>query len=208
MQSSPEAAVLLAPPPATTRFVLWPLPDLSAALPQAPPPSVEEAAPSAEEQAYARGVADGGRQARDEHERTLRALRESAAALAQALRQARAAWLDGLEANLHALALAVARQVIDREVAAAPEIVAELVRRALALVDVPDAITVRVNPADVAGVEALRHGPDDGVALPAFALVADPALSRGGCVVETPGRLVDGRVETALLALYDRLRNG
>jgi flagellar biosynthesis/type III secretory pathway protein FliH len=207
MRSSPDAVALLARPPATTRFVLWPLPDLCAVRSDALPAEVEAAA-SAEQQAYERGLADGSRHARDEHERALRALRENAAALARALHQARTAWLEGLEANLHALAVAAARHIIEREVTAAPEIVGELVRRALALVDVPDAITVRVNPADLPAVEALRHAPDDGGAPPAFAPVGDPAISRGGCVVETPGRLIDGRVETALLALYDRLRNG
>ena len=207
MPSSPDAAALLAPDPALTRFVLWPLPDLRAVQPEAPPPA-EEAAASAEQRAYERGLADGSQQAHDEHERTLRALRESTAALARALRQARAAWFDALEADLHALAVTVARRIIDREVTAAPEIVAQLVRQAIALVDVPDAITVRVNPADLAAVEALRHGPDDAGAPSAFTLAADPAISRGGCVVETPGRLVDGRVETALQALYDRMRNG
>jgi flagellar biosynthesis/type III secretory pathway protein FliH len=33
-------------------------------------------------------------------------------------------------------------------------------------------------------------------------------LSRGGCIVETPRRLVDGRIETALQALYARLSDG
>ena len=208
MPSSPDAAALLAPDPALTRFVLWPLPDLSAVRPEAPPLVEEEPAASPEQLAYERGLADGGRTARDEHERALRALRESAVTLTRALRQARAAWLDELEANLHALAVTTARRIIDREVTTAPEIVAQLVRQAMALVDVPDAVTVRVNPAEVAAVEALRHGPDDGGGLPSFTLVGDASITRGGCVVETPGRLVDGRVEPALQTLYDRLRNG
>jgi flagellar biosynthesis/type III secretory pathway protein FliH len=36
--------------------------------------------------------------------------------------------------------------------------------------------------------------------------IADTAIEPGGCLVLSPRRLVDGRVDEALVNLYDRLR--
>jgi hypothetical protein len=38
--------------------------------------------------------------------------------------------------------------------------------------------------------------------------VADTTVGRGGFAIETPQRMVDGRIDPVLLAMYDRLRNG
>jgi len=210
MRSSADA--LLAPPSTgLTHFVLWPLPDLrdvpAASLELDQPPAAE---PDAGERAHSRGIEEGRRQGRAESERELRAAREAVAALSRALHQAHTAWSDALEANLHALAVAVAHQVIEREVELAPEIVRDLVHHAAELAGGPHPVVVRVHPDDVAALAALPplEPPGADGEPPALTLQPDPAVGRGGCIAETPSRLVDGRVETALLALYQRLRNG
>ena len=203
---SSASSVLGEPPATVTTFVLWPLPDLREQADEALG-LADAAGPDAEERAYQRGLEDGQRRTREEGERELRAAHEAFAALSHALQQAHTAWSEALEGNLHALAVAVARHVIEEELKVEPEVVRGLVRRAVDLVEGPGPITVRVHPDDVAALAALQAAAADDDR-PALVLQPDPTIGRGGCVVETPSRLVDGRVETALLALYHRLRNG
>jgi flagellar biosynthesis/type III secretory pathway protein FliH len=103
----------------------------------------------------------------------------------------------------------VAHQVIGREVAIEPELVLELVRRALDEVDTESPVSVRVHPQDLPLVQArLGAAGAEGGEQIEIAFAADASLNRGGCIVETPRRLVDGRIETALQALYVRLSDG
>ena len=201
-----SASALSAAPPA--HFALWPLPDLRV-VPQAvldADQAREE--PSAEELAYERGVAEGHREARGAAEAEWRAAVQVLATAADTVRATRSRWLDTAEANLYALATAVAHQVIDREVSIEPELVLELVRRALDEIDAESPVTVRVHPQDLPLVQArLGAAGSEGEQIE-IAFAADASLSRGGCIVETPRRLVDGRIETALQALYVRLSDG
>jgi flagellar biosynthesis/type III secretory pathway protein FliH len=204
MRSS--ASALPAAPPA--HFALWPLPDLRVVTQAALELDQAREEPSVEELAYERGVTEGHREASGAAEAEWRAAVQVLATAADAVRATRSRWLDTAEANLYALATAVAHQVIDREVSIEPELVLELVRRALDEIDAESPVTVRVHPHDLSLVQArLGAAGNEGEQIE-IAFAADASLSRGGCVVETPRRLVDGRIETALQALYVRLSDG
>jgi flagellar biosynthesis/type III secretory pathway protein FliH len=85
-----------------------------------------------------------------------------------------------------------------------PTILRDLVARGLALVkpDVP--VTVKLHPQDIAAVEAeLRARGAD--ASREIRWAADPGLMRGGFLVEGADRIVDGRLDESLRALYERL---
>jgi flagellar biosynthesis/type III secretory pathway protein FliH len=148
--------------------------------------------------AYAAGVAAGYAEgAAAEHERIASAAAALDAALAQ-LRAQEARWLGALESNITALAMAAARHVIGREVAADPGALHGVIARALG--DFPDdePLTARVSPEDMAIVAdaSVKHD---------VRWMADPMIVRGGCVIEGRERIVDGRVDTALERLYRRL---
>jgi len=203
-----SASALSAASPA--HFALWPLPDLRVVTQAVLDADQAREEPSEEELAYERGVAEGGREARGAAEAEWRAAIKVLATAADAVRTSRSRWLDTAEANLYALATAVAHQVIDREVASEPELVLELVRRALDEIDAESPVSVRVHPLDLPLVQARlgAAGGEAGGEQIEIAFAADASLSRGGCIVETPRRLVDGRIETALQALYVRLSDG
>lgn len=204
MRSS--ASALSAASPA--RFALWPLPDLRVVTQTALDAEQAREEPSAEELAYERGVTEGRREVRGAAEAERRAAVQVLATAADAVRASKSRWLDTAEANLYALATAVAHQVIDREVSVEPALVLELVRRALDEIDTESPVTVRVHPHDlplVQGHLGVAGGEGEQIEI---AFAADASLSRGGCVVETPRRLVDGRIETALQTLYVRLSDG
>jgi flagellar biosynthesis/type III secretory pathway protein FliH len=109
--------------------------------------------------------------------------------------------LAALGHEVAAIAVDVARAVLGRELSASAGAVAELAGRALAVARDRREVTLRVNPADAAGVRGaegrlaaiLRRAP--------LAVREDPAVPQGGAVVETEAGRVDACVETQLAAL-------
>jgi flagellar biosynthesis/type III secretory pathway protein FliH len=157
--------------------------------------------------AYARGLADGERRATAQSqtrvhdaltviEKITTELRESAS-LAPAI----------LEENIAALAVLVARQIVAQEVKTSREVVADLVRRALTEFPLDQAVRIRVNPMDLSLLTAANSGeattPIAGTREATW--LADPQVSRGGCLIEGRDRIVDGRVDNALERAYRRL---
>ena len=108
-----------------------------------------------------------------------------------------------------ALAAKMAERIVGRAVALAPETMAEIAGQALAACR-PGAGTVRVriHPDDLPAVEARRAALEAGAPAATLELVADEAVGRHGCVIETPQGQVDARLETQLAALERALTAG
>jgi flagellar biosynthesis/type III secretory pathway protein FliH len=156
-------------------------------------------------QAYERGLADGLAEGAVHTRQELRPALRALGRLAEVLQAERANFARTRERNLQAIALAVAGKLVQRELAADPALVRDLLQRALDLLPLDTTLEVRLNPDDLALVEDLRD--DRGGAAPARTIqwVADPALERGAFMLESPQRMVDGRLDVALRNLYDRL---
>ena len=104
------------------------------------------------------------------------------------------------------VATAIAARVIRREVAHAPEISLSLVREALELAAGSTDLQLRMHPDDVAAlgaqVESLlgqlaRRGRE--------ALIADAAITRGGCRVDTRAGSIDQQFEAQLARIEQEL---
>lgn len=156
------------------------------------------------EDAYRRGLEEGTRtgEQRARHE-----LSSSVAAVEAALEGVAAAeerHAADLRDNLVSLAVAVARRVVDRELESSPEIVGDIVEGAIATFPPDQGLKIRVHTQDLALIKAA--GGDAGRSSPLsgrdIRWVGDDAVTRGGCVVEGPDRVVDGRVDRALERLY------
>jgi flagellar biosynthesis/type III secretory pathway protein FliH len=108
-----------------------------------------------------------------------------------------------------ALAVKMAEKIVGRAVTLAPEIMAEIAAGALASCR-PGAGTVRlrIHPDDLPAVEARRAALEAGAPAAALELVADEAVGRHGCVIETSQGRVDARLETQLAALERALTAG
>jgi flagellar biosynthesis/type III secretory pathway protein FliH len=175
--------------------------------PVAAAPRVPAAPPTALEEAWQRGY-DDGVASRDEHAERLRddavaALGAAIEGLSAVSREIR----DRLGANLPALALAVARHLVQREIVADPTVMRDLIERALTLTPLSGPVTVRLHPADLdalGDVSAFGSPVESQLELK---WVGDATVLRGGCTVETAASVVDGRVDQALLDLYERLRS-
>ncbi len=181
----------------------WLVPDLRG--PGAP--EVPEG-PSPAEDAYREGFAAGREAGREEAVAAVGEALQALAGAAQSLQAMRAALAGEMEENLYALAVAVARQVVEREVALDPAVVRELVRRALDVLPLDGALEVRLHPADLAALQGQLDVLTAAGRRVDVQWVADAAVDRGGYVIESPQRVVDGRVDPMLLALYERLRHG
>lgn len=123
---------------------------------------------------------------------------------ARALREVRERFERTGERDIQALALAAARQIAQRELTTAPEIVGDIVRRALDLVPPRTVPTVRLHPDDLAAVtQAAPIETAGGEGEVRWA--PDPSIERGGFLIEAPPRIVDGKLETVFRILCERM---
>ena len=143
----------------------------------------------------------GALEAEERIRSAVKAMEGAVVALAEVREKLAANFAD----HLHLLAVAVARQLIQREIAADAEIVVGLVERALALVPPDQLVRVHLNPEDLATVRKRLEGR---IGDRLIEWVADPAIERGSCMADSPSRVVDGRLDRALLAVLEKLRNG
>lgn len=157
--------------------------------------------------AYSRGRAEGEQAAHARARREMETALAAARAVVREARDAQAGWNRVLEENLAAMATAVATRLIQREVACDPGLLHDLVRQALAAFPPRQEIRVRVHPADLAAL-----GPDgatpEGCHDHDVRWVADEGIVRGGCLLEGPDRIVDGRLDEGLKRIYQVLAHG
>lgn len=121
---------------------------------------------------------------------------------ADAFRRKEAVSLAEVEDVVADLALGVARAVLARELEVTHNPGRDAVVRALALAPDDCPATARLHPDDAAAL-----GPLEGLAAGrALVVVADPAVERGGCVVDAAGRQVDAQLGPALERVAAALR--
>lgn len=179
--------------------VAWSLPDFGAAR----QPAIPQVDPL--EEAWARGYGDataaGEAALADERRRW-----EGAFAVARkSFDETIAAMRTEQVLALHTLSLTVARHLIEREYSGDPALVESLVRKALDIAPIGGQVTVRLNPGDLHALQEL--GGLDRFSGDAMELrwVGDVELGHGGCVVEGPTSIVDGRLDRVLLDLYEQM---
>ena len=154
-----------------------------------------------EADAYARGRADGEVTARQDAGAMIASCVQALTDAIESVRAHEARWTSNAEENVAALAIMVARHLVQREVDADPEIVRGLVQRALSQFPIDQVITVRLNPEDVASCGATVT-PDAAGRMRDVRWISDAHIQRGGCLVEGRERIIDGRVDTSLERAY------
>lgn len=157
-----------------------------------------------EQEAYRRGREDATREERARADERCRTALQAVARAAAHLESIASEFSRDRERDLQAVALAVARSLVRRELSASPEILGELVTRAIELLPLDQTLEVRVHPDDMRtlgdNLDALVP-PGRSVKLQ---WIADAAVDRGGFLVESPARIIDGRTDVALRVLYER----
>ena len=177
----------------------WDFPDMDA--PPPPPPPELDPVHQAYEQGFTEGVQEGYARREVEVRSALEALLNSVSEL-QREREEQSRLISHY---VHALSVAVAQKIVQREVTADPTIVKDLVGRSLELIPVNEPIEVHMCPADLAALRPQLDVLSAGDNMPAIQWVADSSLERASFIIESPQRVVSGKVDLALRTLYERL---
>jgi flagellar assembly protein FliH len=154
---------------------------------------------------YAEGLAAGEAAAQAQAAALHEGMRAALAGLQQAaadLRVREAASLADVADQAAALALDIAEAVLGREIASSADPGRDAIARAIGFVPEEGAVTVRLNPADhgrLGDVADLLPGRD-------AALVADPSVGSGGCVVQVGATRIDAQISAALHRVAEVLR--
>jgi type III secretion protein L len=130
---------------------------------------------------------------RDAHARAAAVLARAGLARDRMLRDA--------EREVIALALAIARKVLGREVAGGREAVVDLAAAALTEARTRRDVVLRVNPSDAAAIRASGERLSAALSGAPFQVREDPSIEPGGAIVDTEGGRIDARVETQLEAI-------
>ncbi len=106
------------------------------------------------------------------------------------------------------LALALANRVLGPLAEGDEGAVIRVVERALQLLSDRESLTIRVNPQDLRSlVEAKPQILEAFDGIQKLTVLEDPAVKRGGCLVQTPTAEIDARLDTQLAELVRSLRS-
>jgi flagellar assembly protein FliH len=152
------------------------------------------------------GLEEGGRRAMERLAEAFQAADEAA----RKVQEAQDALAAQLRDDVLVLALAVARQIVGRELAGDAETFADMVREALNAFPLDQKVKIRVHPADLSVISSANG---EGHVIPITGnrdvqWIADPEMAPGGCLVEGPERVLDGRLDHTLERIYGRLSHG
>ena len=167
------------------------------------------------EQAYQRGYADGKKKGITDAERTWHALGEKkiepfVMSLQEALLQLNTIRKEAyrkIEKEVVELALAIARQVICQEITIDREIVVCVAREALAKVEDPARIKIKMSPSDLQFIKETRAQLSNMIEnIDHVTLEAAENIQSGGCIIETDLGEIDARIEKQLQAVEESFR--
>jgi len=165
--------------------------------------AAQQQAESIKSEAFSKGYTEGQQKALQEENAALcdvsgnfqRTLEELALIRERAIKENELEIID--------LALDVARKIIGAELHNDPQTVAKVISKAISLLGVQEDLVVRVNPEDKV---LLSKGTAD--FLSAVKLVSDPAIARGGAVIESSGGKLDAQIEEQLAEIEKSLKKG
>jgi len=154
---------------------------------------IEELQNQAYQEAYDRGLREGQEQARQDITDRIQRLD----ALLQSLAQPFAELDEQVEQELAALAIAMTRQLVRRELKTSPGEIFSAIQEALAVLPANQRdILVHLHPDDARLVrENLAKSGGDAL----WRMIEDSTVMRGGCLVVTEISRVDARLETRLV---------
>jgi flagellar assembly protein FliH len=148
-----------------------------------------------ERDAFARGYASGERAGVEAGAKRAEGMLRRVAQTVEDLERLKTGLVHQTERQVVQLALALARRVVMRELTLDPDLVAAMAHVALERLGDGSPATIRLHPEDYAVVAAHRGEQWAGSHV---SVVPDPALPRGGCLVESAFGVIDASVDAQL----------
>lgn len=105
------------------------------------------------------------------------------------------------EKDLLRLSVRLAEKIIGREIKKDNKAIVDIVSTALQNARQQEGLTVRINPTDLPTVEKEKEKFSSGGRIKFVDFVADPRVSKGGCLIESEVGTIDARLETQLRVL-------
>lgn len=164
---------------------------------------LEEIRQAAFKEGFEEGHRDGLKSGQQEAQARIQRLAQIAASMAEPLDEMDAQ----VEEELAALAVAIARQLVRREIHIDPGTIVGVVREAVsALPSHSRRVQIHLHPEDAVLVREhlAPHESDE----PTWKLIEDPTLTRGGCKVVSEHSRIDATVEKRLSAAITRAMGG
>jgi flagellar assembly protein FliH len=150
-------------------------------------------------EAFAQGLAEGREAGRGE----VRAQVEKLAGMFYDLAKPFEVLNAEVERELLTLAMALARQIVRRELKTDPTQIIGIIRDAIAALPVAAReVRVHLHPEDAAVVRQ-NLAPTESER--AWTMIEDPVMARGGCQITTTASRIDARLETRLAAILSEL---
>ena len=148
---------------------------------------------------FEEGLKRGEAEAREEWRKQAASVLATLAESARRLSEFRETYRRYLDSQLPPLVVLLTKKMIRRELLLEEGTIVGMVRAALARVVGGTEVTLRVSPSDYEALNArkaeLLVGFEE---VRGIRFEADPSVTPGGCLVETPSGLVDARLETQL----------
>jgi flagellar assembly protein FliH len=144
-----------------------------------------------EREAFAKGYAQGERAGIEAGGKRAEAMLRRVAHTLTELGSLRETLIQQTERQMVQLALTIARRIVYREVSLDPELIAAMAHVALKKLGTTSPATIRLNPEDYTVVA----GDGDRWAGMPVNVVPDPAIARGGCLVESEFGRIDASID-------------
>jgi flagellar assembly protein FliH len=151
------------------------------------------------EKGHAEGLVKGRAQAAAAVAEQCKTINETLMKIADNFEKEKKLLLNQARQDMVRLAFAIAAKVIRRETSLSPDIAVRNVESAVELTANKTDITIRLSPADIASVQEFlpqlhRRFSD----MKSVKVVADEAVSRGGCLLTTTSGSVDADIKTQM----------
>jgi flagellar assembly protein FliH len=145
--------------------------------------------------AHQQGVQEGRAAAREELAAQLEAMNVRMSRAIQEMSGMRQRFRHEAEEDVVALALAIARRILHRELTMAPDALLGLVKAALEKIEAREVHRVRIRPEDAPMVKQFLEK----MGLPQkVEVISDPGLERGAAILDSSRGALDASVETQL----------
>jgi flagellar assembly protein FliH len=155
-----------------------------------------------ERDAFATAYAQGERAGLEAGAKRADAMLRRVAETLRELEELRRSMIRQTEQQVVQLGLAIAQRILRKEIAVDQDLMCAMARVALDRLGDAAPATVRLHPDDHAAVLAIHGAGWGGTHV---TILADPGVSRGGCMVESPFGFIDASVEAQFRVLEQAL---
>lgn len=186
----------------------WKLPEVGEKVGSARQAQIEPTQKEIEQrrqQAYEEGFAKGKQDGIAAGQESLNQQAQNLAQVIQQLSKPLETLDDEVVSELVILAMTIAKHMVRREIKANPDEIVAVVREAAAILPTTSRmIKIFLHPEDAELLKEALSISEQG----AWTLVEDPALTRGGCRLETENAQLDSTIENRLAAIVAELMGG